>query len=360
MNNYAVILAGGRGERFWPMSRFSRPKQFVDLFDGKTLLQHAVDRLDGVIPPQNILIITSQDLVALSQKVASSIPAENIIGEPMGRDTAAACALATELVAKRDPNGVLAILTADHIMRDEEGFRCTLRDAYTVASKETCIVTIGIQPTEPATGYGYIEIKQLRDKAYATDFFDVVRFVEKPNADKAKEYVDSGRYFWNAGMFVWQVKTFREALGKFRPVLNDAMKALEPSIGTPKFDSELKRIYEGLEKISVDYAVMEHSKNIVMARGTFGWDDVGSWGAICNHFEADKSGNVVVGPSEIVQGQGNIVVCEPGHLVAVYGASDMVVVHTKDATLICPKDKVQDIKEMVKTIGQRKDGAEYI
>lgn len=361
-NAYAVIMAGGRGERFWPLSRIARPKQFIDLFGGKPLLQLAVERLEGLVPPERILIVTSRDLAAASREAAPGLPPENIVGEPCGRDTAAACALGTELVAARqggDP-ATLAILTADQLMQDVPVFQQTLRDAFAMAAASPCIVTIGIAPTHPATGFGYIEAAAKLDSGHATVFHKVERFVEKPDVATATAYLAGGRHFWNAGMFVWSVDTFRQSLRAFRPVLADAMSALAPSIGTPGFEGALEATYAGLERISVDYAVMEHARNIVMARGAFGWDDVGAWGAVANHFAADAAGNVVVGACESLDARGNLVLSDAKHLVALYGVEDLVVVHTPDATLVCPRARAQEIKDLVRKIGTRPDGPAFV
>ncbi len=357
-NAYAVIMAGGRGERFWPLSRIARPKQFLDIFGGTPLLGIAVERLQGLVPPERILIITSVDLVEASRAAAPALPPENVIGEPFGRDTAAACALGTALVAARQggDSATLAILTADQLMEDLDVYRQTLRDAYALAATEPVIVTIGITPTYAATGFGYVEVAESLDFASETEFHKVARFVEKPDAATAATYVDGGRHFWNAGMFIWSVGTFREALERSKPELAAAIEAVQPTIGTPGFEAALEKAYSGIERISVDYAVMEHADNIAMARGKFGWDDVGSWSAIGNHFPADDDGNVRLGATELLKAKGNIVVSEADHLVAVYGVDDLVVVHTGDATLVCPRDKVAEIKELVARIGQRPDG----
>lgn len=363
-NAYAVILAGGRGERFWPLSRAARPKQFIDLFGGKPLLRIAIDRLEGLLPPERILVITSRDLVEASRAAAPALPAANVLGEPVGRDTAAACALATELVAVRAGAGTgsatLAILTADHLIGNETVFRQTLADAFALAAAAPRIVTIGISPTHPATGFGYIEAAEALPAPGATAFHRVERFVEKPDADTAAGYVAGGRHYWNAGMFVWSVATFRDALREFRPSLAEAMVRLAPAIGSPQWDTALEQTYAGLERISVDYAVMERARNIAMARGAFDWDDVGSWPAVAHHFAADPAGNVLVGAAEALDARGNLVLSGGKHLVALYGVEDLVVVHTPDATLVCPRNRAQELKNLVRAVGARPDGAQYL
>ena len=360
---YAVIIAGGRGERFWPLGRAARPKQFVDLFGGRPLIRIAAERLEGVVPPDHLFVVTSRDLVAATREALPGLAPAQIVGEPFGRDTAAACALATELVARAagTDSATLAILTADQIMADVPRFRQTLSDAFAVASSRPVIATIGIEPTHPATGYGYIEAGDALDTGTATAFHAVRRFVEKPDAATAARYLAGGRHLWNSGMFLWTVRTFRDALRRFQPGLADGFAALAPALGTDGFDAALEALYNTLGKISVDYAVMEHADNIVMARGAFGWDDVGAWTALPNHFPADADGNVAIGDCETLDATGNILLSrEKGHLVAVFGASDLVVVHTPDATLVCPRSEAPRLKALVQQIGRRPDGARYL
>ena len=363
MKPYAVIIAGGRGERFWPLGRAARPKQFVDLFGGRPLIRVAADRLDGVVPPDHLFVVTSRDLVAATREALPDLPPAQIVGEPVGRDTAAACALATELVAHAagSDSATLAILTADQIMADVPAFRRTLSDAFAVASASPVIATIGIEPTHPATGYGYIEAGEPIGTGTATAFHAVRRFVEKPDAETAARYLAGGRHLWNSGMFIWTVRTFRDALRRFQPALSEGFAALAPALAEDRLDAALETLYASLGRISVDYAVMEHADNIVMARGAFGWDDVGAWTALPNHFPADPDGNVRIGDTEVLDASGNILLSrEEGHLVAVLGARDLVVVHTKDATLVCPKSEAARLKTLVQQIGRRPDGERYL
>lgn len=358
-HRYAVILAGGRGERFWPLSRSAHPKQFVDIFGGKPLIRHAADRLQGVVPPDHLFVVTSADLVPITREALPELPPEQIVGEPFGRDTAAACALATELVAHhadQAPEATLAILTADQLMVDIEAFRRTLSDGFERAADPASpsIVTIGIEPTFPSTGFGYIEAADpLPPGPQGTAFQRVARFVEKPDADTASAYLAGGRHLWNSGMFLWSIQTFRDALARFQPTLASAFASLAPTIGTPEFEPHLLALYQTLGKISVDYAIMEKADNIVMARGTFGWDDVGSWTALPNHFPADTQGNVCVGSCHALQSSNNILLSrDPQHLIAVLGANDLIVVHTPDATLVCPRSQAAHLKQLVNSISQ--------
>lgn len=346
---YAVILAGGRGGRFWPLSTRRRPKQLLSLVGEKTLLAQAVDRLDGLIEAANIFVITNADFVEAIQEAVPAIPAGNIIGEPVGRDTAAAVALACALVKQRDPHGVFSILTADHIIGDLPRFKTTLTESIRMAGAEDILVTIGMEPGEPSTGYGYIESGAEHCRSEGITFLKAERFVEKPDQRTAEGYIASGNYFWNSGMFIWSVTSLEKAFARHRPQLAEMMQRLAPTIGTVGFMDALSGEYEQLEKISVDYALMEPAGNIVMARGTFAWDDVGAWSALENHFEPDKEGNIAVGKGrcESIAAANNIVVSDPARLTALVGVDDVVVVHTNDVTLICSKAKAQEIKKLV-------------
>lgn len=348
---YAVILAGGRGERFWPLSRTQRPKQLLSLVGDATLLAQAVDRLEGLIPPERVYVITNQDLVEASRAAAPQLPPENIIGEPVGRDTAAAAALGAALVKAKDPDASFCILTADHVIGDLDIYRNTLKQSLLLAQQRDVLITIGIQPTEASTGYGYIEAADVDAEIEAVTFLKAIRFVEKPDAETAQTYLESGRFCWNSGMFIWSVRAIENALERHRPPLKSLIDDLTPVAHTSAFSDALRDAYADLEKISIDYALMEKADNILMVRGTFAWDDVGAWPALENHFESDAKGNVSIGDSETVDANQNIVYSK-GRLTALIGVSDLIVVQADDATLICPRDRAQDVKKLVEKLKQ--------
>ena len=356
---YAVILAGGSGERFWPLSTKARPKQFISLFGGRPLLSLAVERLHGLIPPERIFIITAEKLVEDTAGAAWNVPRTNIVGEPCKRDTAPAIAVACGLVQRRDPEGVVCILTADQLMSDVETFRLTLSDSIKVAQREEVIVTMGIQPTYPATGFGYIDAGDALETRTVTRFNKAKRFVEKPDAYTAARYVESGHYCWNAGMFIWSIGTMRKALAAHAPDLAELSDTVAETDSPEALHVALRRVYPSLRSISIDYAVMEHADNIVMARGAFGWDDVGSWPSLAGHFSADLDGNVVIGSCEQVEAQNNIVVSE-NRLTALIGVSGLVVVQSENATLICPKERSEEVKKLLRRIAARPDGEKYV
>ena len=353
-NGYAVILAGGRGERFWPLSTVQRPKQLLSLVGERSMLAQAVERLEGLIPPERVLVITSRDLVEATRAAAPECPPENIIGEPVGRDTAAAVALGAALIKARDPEAVFCVLTADHVIGDLEVFRSTLEAGLNLAQQRDVLITIGITPTAPSTGYGYIEVGDAVEPPGPVAFHQALRFVEKPDAATAQRYLDTGRFYWNSGMFIWSVRTVEAALRRHAPPLSELIDQLLPVVGGADFESALESAYGPLQRISVDYALMEKADNILMARGTFAWDDVGSWPALENHFAQDAAGNTLIGRCEALEAGSNLVYSE-GRLTALIGVQDLVVVQAEGVTLICPRDRAQDVKKLVEQLKQKGD-----
>ena len=351
-NAYAVIMAGGKGERFWPMSTSQRPKQVLSLIGGKSLLAQALDRIEELIPPERVLVITSEDLVDATCAAAPSLPRENVVGEPFGRDTAAVCALAGAMVQAKDPDGICCILTADHIIQDGELFHTTLSDAIRMASTDDVLITIGIAPSSPSTGYGYIEAGDMILHDGEVEFRKVKRFVEKPDAETAVKYTESGEYLWNAGMFIWSVNSILSAVDSYCPQLKQMVANIRPALWTQGFDDRLREEYGKLDKISIDYAIMEKADNIVTATGAFRWDDVGTWTALDNHFDHDETGNVLLGSCEQLDSENNIVLAGD-RLTALIGVKDLVVVQAEGATLICAKECAQDVKKMVSLLTER-------
>ncbi len=356
---YAVILAGGYGERFWPASTMARPKQLLSLLGDRTMLEMAVDRLDGLIPADRVLILTSADLVEATIACSPDLSPANVIGEPMRRDTAAAVALACAVIKARDPQGVFCILTADHVMGDLDTFRTTLREGLELASANDVLVTIGIEPTRPSTAFGYIEAGETFEAAGAdTDgsvaFRRVTRFVEKPDQATAKTYIDSGSFSWNSGMFIWSVDALHRSFNRHSAQLGSMIDDLIPHVDAATFATALAEAFEPIEKISIDYALMEKADNIVMGLGTFAWDDVGSWPEVAGHLPTDNHGNAVRGDVQVLDAGNNVVVSE-GRLTALIGVDDLIVVHTEGATLICPKNRAQDVKAIVTALRESGD-----
>lgn len=359
---YVVIIAGGKGERFWPQSRTAQPKHLLPVVGTKPLLAQTLARVKGLVPAAHTFVITSASQAAAVRKVCRGlVPAANIVAEPVGRDTAAAVGLAAALVARRDPQGVFAILPADHVIRDTRAYRADLKAAFAAAAAEPVMVTIGITPTEPATGFGYIQRGQPWRSFGGRQVFAVKRFVEKPKLAVAERYLASGDYVWNAGMFVWSVPVVEKAFAAHAPELAAGLAKIRRALarGRP-LAATLEKVYPTLPRISVDYALLEKSDNVTMLASTFDWDDVGAWPAVVRHFPSDTHGNVVRGRAVVEQGRGNLVVGAGRHLVTVLGADDLIVVHTEDATLVCPKAKAQDIKALLARVSALSDGSRWL
>lgn len=351
---YAVIMAGGRGERFWPLSTSRRPKQLLDLVGEKPLIAQAVERVADFISPDRVFVITNADLVEATAAALPDLPRDNIVGEPMGRDTAAAVALGCALVKSRDEEATFAILTADQVMGDLPVFRQTLLDAFSLAEREDVLITMGITPLHPDTGFGYIRVDERKDDDSDTEFYTVKKFEEKPDLQRAREFVTSGKCYWNSGMFIWSVRSLRKAMLRHCPALTRLMDVMGPHISQDSFQENLRSEYEQLTKISIDFALMEKADNIVMAVGKFAWDDVGSWPALERHFPKDEYGNTVAGQAEMLDASDNIVVSK-NHFTACVGVSDLIVVQAEGVTLVCDKTKAQEIKRLVKSLHERGD-----
>jgi mannose-1-phosphate guanylyltransferase len=361
-DRFVIIMAGGKGERFWPVSREKTPKQLITLFGGKSFLQQAVDRVLPLVPLKNIFIITNAVQADAVRKQLPKLPKANVIGEPIGRDTCAAVTLGAALVGQRSTSGVMAVIPADHVIPEEKKFQQVLNDAFDLASRGQVIVTIGIKPTEPATGYGYIRTGNALPppngvKRYKTTFFKAEQFVEKPYYDKAVEYVNSGQYRWNAGMFVWSFVTITQGLEKHQPEMAAACQRWFKVAGTPKLEKVLAKEYPEIKKISIDFALMEHAQNVVVADGSFAWDDLGSWNALSRHLKSDPEGNCAVGDFIHVDAARNIIFdarTKNRTPIAVVGLRDSILVQTDDAVMLAHKSQSQKVKELVKKLSEDK------
>ncbi len=359
-NKFVIIMAGGRGERFWPVSREKTPKQLIKLLGDRSFLQQAVDRCLPVVPLKNILIITNAAQAPEVRKQLPKLPKENVIAEPIGRDTCAAVTLGAAIVGARCTTGVMAVLPADHVIPDEKKFQQVLTDALDLASRGQVIVTIGIKPTEPATGYGYIRTgAELPPpsgvKKYKTTFYKAEQFVEKPDYAKALDYVNSGQYRWNAGMFVWSFVTITNGLEKHQPEMAAACHRWFEAATKKKLDKVIAKEYPEIKKISIDFALMEHAQNVVVADGSFDWDDLGSWTALARHVKADAEGNCAVADFIHVDAARNIVYdarTKTRTPICIVGLRDSIIVQTDDATLVAHKSQAQKIKELVKKLAE--------
>lgn len=342
--NWAVIMAGGVGERFWPMSRRKRPKQLLSIVGKRTMIQQTVARLQGVVAPARVVVVTTADQVPLVRKQLPRV--KHIVAEPVGRNTAPCVGLAAAIIGKHDPNAVMVVVPADSYIPDADQYRRVVSDALEYASRENVLVTIGIQPTSAHTGYGYVQLGE----TIAGRISRAKRFVEKPDRATAEQFLASGDYLWNAGMFVWSVRAIQEALAKHQFDIAVGCREIQAAVGTKSFARVLKREFGKMTKISIDYAVMEKAGNVVVAKGDFAWDDVGDWAAIERHHAKDAAGNVARGEFVGVDAKNCVVVNDSGKMITVVGVTDLVIVQTGDATMICRKADSQRVREIVKQL----------
>jgi mannose-1-phosphate guanylyltransferase len=344
---YALILAGGSGERFWPLSRRSRPKQLLRLVSKKTLLEETVARLAGLVPRERILILTNVDQEAAVRKLLIGFPKENTVAEPAKRDTAAAVALGTGWVAARDHTATMIVLPADHVIANRAAFQKTLALAVDAAEETGELVTIGIKPTWACPGFGYIEHGEsvhLRKSNGKNAIHRVVRFREKPNPDLAESFLRKGNFRWNAGMFVWSVPTVLSEFNRHAPELADFISQLRAQ---GKFEKALRERFSKLPRISFDYAIMEKADRVLVVEASFDWDDIGSWRAVANYFEKDRQGNAANCALTAVDSTNNVIFDEDGTTIALLGVHNLIVVRTGDAVLICHRHQAEKIKNLI-------------
>ena len=343
---YALILAGGSGERFWPLSRRNRPKQLLRLVSERTLLEETIARLDGLVPPERILILTNVEQEKSVRDLLKRFPNENIIAEPAKRDTAAAVALGAGWVAARDHAATMLALPADHVIADREAFQETMKTAATAAHETGSLVTIGIKPTWACPGFGYIEQGEairLRDGGKIA-VHRVVRFREKPNMDLAESFLRKGNFRWNAGMFVWSVPTVLSEFNRHAPELADFIS----QVRSPKnLDKVLRDRFPSLPRISFDYAIMEKADRVLVVEASFDWDDVGSWQAVARYFKKDAVGNAANRPVTALDSSENIIFNDGQTTIALLGVRNLIVVRTGDAILICHRHEAERIKNLV-------------
>jgi mannose-1-phosphate guanylyltransferase len=346
---FAMIMAGGGGERFWPASRQALPKQLLRIFGRRTMLQETARRISGLVPAQRLVVVTTALQAPLIARQLPRIPRGSIVAEPFGRDTAACIALGAAIVLSRDPEGIMVVLPADHVIRDRQRLLLALRDACRFARERECLVTLGIVPTEPATGYGYIRRGAAVSRGMRTVFSKVRAFTEKPDRAAARRYLRSGDYYWNSGIFVWKASVIAEEFKRHMPALHRGLLEIRDALGTRRAAAVIRRVYERIERISIDYGVMERSDRTVVARADFDWDDAGSWCALERHFPADRAGNVILGRSVALDTERCIIVSDDG-IVGCLGVKDLVVVKTADAVLVCRRGAAQDLKRIVREL----------
>jgi mannose-1-phosphate guanylyltransferase len=353
-NYYAAILAGGVGTRLWPLSRQARPKQALQLIGDRTMFQHAIERLAPLFPRDRIVIVTGRKHAEILRPQTPDLPDGNFILEPMGRDSGPAVGLGAIHLHRRDPEAVMAMLTADHFIAYVERFRAVLAAAEKVAQTGR-IVTLGITPDFPSTGYGYIRQGESLGQFDGFEVFRAEQFTEKPDPDTAQAFFESGRYSWNSGMFIWRVDRLLAEFERQRPSLHRQLMTIADALGTPDEARVLAEVWPQIGKISVDYAIMEGAHDVAVIPVDIGWSDVGSWATLLDIIPGDDQGNVALGEHLAIDTHRTLVRGE-NRLVVTIGLEDMIVVDTDDALLICPKDRAQDVKAVVDRLKQSERG----
>lgn len=345
---YAVIMAGGSGTRFWPASRTLRPKQLLALSGDRTMIQSTSDRLTALVPPERQLIVTNRVLVDPIAEQLPQLPIQNLIGEPAKRDTAPCIGLAAALIAAKDPDAIMAVMPSDHVIGTDQQF-C---DAISAAEKlvvddPTRIVTFGIRPSYPAESFGYIQRATAIETGDGVMAFVVEKFREKPDRQTAAKYLASGDYYWNSGIFLWKASVILDALKSNQPEMYARLEAIAAAIGTPEYPQVLEKEFSAIKGTSIDYAVMESYPNVAVIEAPFSWDDVGSWQSLGRLHESDEHGNTVVGDHVGIDTTGSIIFGDPDHTIVTIGIEDLIVVQTKDATLVAPKSAEERVREAV-------------
>jgi mannose-1-phosphate guanylyltransferase len=354
MKKRAVIMAGGSGTRLWPLSRRNRPKQLLRIVEGRSLIYRAFERLHAMFSPEDIYVIAlAEHLPALAEELPT-LPPGNFIGEPIGRDTANAIALAAAILHQQDPDTIMGVFTADHLIRPTDKFVDVVGRGFEAAAEHAdALVTFGVKPTEPHTGLGYIQ----RGEQIAPEVWRVGGFKEKPEIDDARQYVASGDYYWNSGMFVWHTKTILRQMQNLVPASYDAALRLAEAWTSEAGLALARDLYPSLEKISIDYAVMEKADEVLVVEMALDWLDVGNWTALPEVLGADSAGNTcALKRSATLSSANNILVAEDDHMIATIGVRDLVIIHSGDATLVCHKDQVQRIKDMVGSLDEEYQG----
>ncbi len=363
--NYAVIMAGGIGSRFWPQSRKARPKQFLNVFGEATLIQNTVARMQGLVPPERCLVVTHERYVEATRNQLPAVPEENILAEPISRNTAPCIAYAAARLKAEDPDAAMVVLPADHVIRNTRRFHAVLRVALDKAQEPGALVTIGVRPTHPETGYGYVQFDpEARSETAASETAEdaasgdgaaeaapealpVRTFAEKPDLATAERFLDSGDFLWNSGMFVWRADTILEQMAKHLPEVRHAFGPVEAAVGTGAEQEAVAEAFRQSPSISIDYGVMERAESVHVVPASFGWSDVGDWRAVYELGEKNEHGNVIAGNAIVHDASRSYVQAEAGRLVVLVGAHDLVVVDTKDAVLVCGRESTQQVKNVV-------------
>jgi len=345
-HTYCVIMAGGIGTRFWPLSRHSRPKQFLDILGtGKSFIRHTYERFARIVPPENFLVVTNRIYVPLVLEQLPELSEDQVLGEPMGRNTAPCIAYAAYRLRAKDPEAMMIVTPSDHLILNEEEFVHAIGESVEYAESRPVLTTIGIRPSRPDTGYGYIQVSEHREESCT--IMQVKTFTEKPSLDMAKVFLESGDFYWNSGIFIWKTKAIIDALQKFLPETAQLFETIGGYYYTPNEESEIERVYSLCQGISIDFGVMEKADNVCMRSSDCGWSDIGTWGSLYQYSDKDAEGNVKSGRVVAYDTRNCIIVATGERLAVVEGLEDYIVVANDDVVMICPKANEQNIKKYI-------------
>lgn len=346
---YTLIMAGGSGTRFWPRSKTVKPKQYLNIFGDKSLLQDTIERFAKFTKEENIYIVSSATQAQVLEEQTPMLPKENLIYEPIGRNTLPCIGLAAMYAERENPDGIMVVSPSDHLINNTDLFKDTVLAAAKIAKERDGIVTLGITPTFPATGYGYVKVADDITNNEKIKQFKVERFVEKPDETNAAKYLSQGGFYWNSGLFVFKVSVFLKAVEEFAPELYADLRKIQADFGNPGYADTLDTIYRAVESISVDYGIMEHARNIYLVEGNFDWNDLGSWESVYQTDEKDENGNAGMGEAIFLDSKNSYVSTDEG-IVALVGLDDVIVVRDGNTTLVCKRDKAEDIKKIVEQL----------
>lgn len=357
---YGVVLAGGKGERFWPLSRSERPKQFLKLTSDKMMLVETMDRVLPIIPTENFRIVTSRSMETFILNNVDILDKSQIISEPVGRNTCVAIGLAAVHLRHNDPDAVMVVLSADHLIRPEEKLQQIIKEGCDIAKGNDCLITIGIVPTRPETGYGYIKLGGSFEHVGNYKTFHVAAFTEKPKAPVAYEYYYSHQYLWNSGMFIWSADSILKAIEKFQPELAEELKKYAEHIGTNTEISAREELFKKTVSISIDFAVLEYAENVLTIKADIIWDDIGGWNALPRYKDLTRDNNVIVGESLLLDSYETTVYNEADGIIACLGVSDLVIVRTDNITMVAHKTEVGRVKELLAELGKNDSTKKYL
>ncbi|MBN2635821.1 MAG: mannose-1-phosphate guanylyltransferase [Prolixibacteraceae bacterium] len=348
-NIFCLIMAGGAGTRFWPGSKIAKPKQYLTIVGEDSLLQSTIKRFSTFTPEERIFVVSGKDQANVLEEQTPMLPKENLIYEPVGKNTLPCIGLAAMVAEKVNPDGIMVVSPSDHLIENNELFKDTVLTAVKIASEREGIVTLGISPSYPATGYGYIKTAEEITGENEIRQFKVDRFVEKPDKDTASSYLEQGGFYWNSGLFIFKISVFLKAVEEFAPELYADLRKIQADLGHPSFNQTLDSIYRAINGISVDYGIMEHVKNIYLVEGNFNWNDLGSWESVYQVSSKNEDGNVISGEGIFVDSKNSYIKTDNG-LIAVVGLDDVIVVQDGNTTLVCKRDKAEDVKKIIEQL----------